>query len=71
MSLEIVPEQNSTALRSGDDFSIKVLKGGAPFGDFSIGMMCQGSALASFQKTDAETNYFPACSLRQMSVYRN
>jgi uncharacterized GH25 family protein len=54
MALEMVPEKNPTALRSGDDFSIKVLKNGIEFGDFSIGMICQGDAKASFQKTDAQ-----------------
>jgi uncharacterized GH25 family protein len=53
MALEIVPEKSPATLRMGDDFPIRVVKNGAAFADFSIGIFCQGDTKASFQKTDS------------------
>ena len=53
MALEIVPEKNPATLRAGDDFSVRVIRNGEAFADFSIGMICEGNAKTSFQKTDA------------------
>ena len=53
MFLEIVPEKDPTALRAGDEFPIRVLKDGKPLGDFSVGIVAEGEAKGSMQKTDA------------------
>lgn len=53
MALEIVPEKNPTMLRAGDDFSVRVLKDGAPLANFSLGIVREGNTLQSFKTTDA------------------
>jgi len=52
MFLEIVPEKNPTTLRKDDDFSIRVLRNGAAFANFAVGIICQGNPKPSFQTTD-------------------
>ena len=53
MPLEIVPEKDLTMLRAGDEFSVRVLRHGAPLGDFSVGIVREGNTNRAFRKTDA------------------
>jgi uncharacterized GH25 family protein len=53
LALEIVPETDPTALKAGDNFTVRVLKNGAPLPDFSLGIVREGNILGEFQKTDA------------------
>lgn len=53
MALELVPEKDPTSLRTGDDFPVRVLKNGAPLGDFSLGIVREGNTQRAFKKTDA------------------
>lgn len=54
MVLEIVPERDPTALHSGDEFPVRVLKNGAPLPDFPLGLVRAGQKHGIIQKTDAE-----------------
>lgn len=54
ISLEIVPEKNPTALRAGDELPVRVLKDGAPLGNFAVGIVRTGKSHGQFRKTDAE-----------------
>ena len=53
MPLEIIPEKDPTALRAGDEFAVRVLRNGAPLGDFSLGIVREGRTNRAFKKTDA------------------
>jgi len=53
MFLEIIPEKNPTVLRAGDDFSVRVLKGGAPFADFALNAVSAGEKQGETRRTDA------------------
>jgi uncharacterized GH25 family protein len=53
MFLEIVPEKDPAALHAGDDFPVRVLKDGKPLAGFSLGIVAEGDAKGSIQKTDA------------------
>lgn len=53
MFLEIVPEKDPTALKAGDDFPVRVLKGGAPFPDFSLNAVSAGEPKGETRKTDS------------------
>ena len=53
MFLEIVPEKDPTVLRAGDDFSVRVLKDGAPFADFALNAVSAGEKKGETRKTDA------------------
>jgi uncharacterized GH25 family protein len=54
MALEIVPEKNPTTLRAGDDFPVRVLRGGSPLPNFSLGIIREKNSSSEFQKTDAQ-----------------
>ena len=53
MFLEIVPEQDPTLLKAGDDFPVRVLKDGQPFAGFSINAVCTGESKGETRQTDA------------------
>ena len=53
MPLEIVPEKDPTMLRAGDEFPVRVLRNGAPLGDFSLGIVREGKTNRALKKTDA------------------
>lgn len=52
MFLEIVPEKDPTVLRAGDDFSVRVLKGGTPFADFALNAVSAGETKGETRRTD-------------------
>ena len=52
--LEIVPEKDPTALRAGDDFPVRVLKDGAPLGDFALNAVAAGAGKGETKRTDAD-----------------
>ncbi len=52
MGLEIVPEKDPTALRPGEDLPVRVLRNGAPFTSFSVGLVRQGDAHGVLKTTD-------------------
>ena len=54
MFLEIVPEDDPTALRLGDEVTVRVLKDGKPFGDFALNAVGAGEMKGETQKTDAQ-----------------
>ena len=54
MVFEIVPEQDPTALASGDRFTVRLLKDGKPLPDFPVGLVAEKSKNGSIQKTDAQ-----------------
>ena len=54
MVFEIVPEQDPTALASGDPFTVRLLKDGKPLPDFPVGLVAEKSKNGSIQKTDAQ-----------------
>jgi len=54
MFLEIVPERDPTTLKAGDDFPVRVLKGGAPFAGFSLNAVSAGETKGETRKTDLE-----------------
>ncbi len=51
--LEIVPEQDPTALRAGEDFSVRVIKDGAPFADFALNAVSAGEKKGETHRTDS------------------
>jgi uncharacterized GH25 family protein len=53
MALEIVPEKDPTTLRAGDDFPVRVLKGGSPLADFAVNAVRAGETKGETRKTDA------------------
>ncbi len=53
MALEIVPEKDPTALQTGDEFPVRVLKNGSPLAEFSLGIVHEGGTNRTFKKTDA------------------
>jgi uncharacterized GH25 family protein len=54
MFLEIVPERDPTTLKAGDDFPVRVLKGGAPFAGFSLNAVSAGETKGETRKTDSD-----------------
>lgn len=54
MFLEIVPEKDPTSLKAGDDFPVRVLKGGTPFAGFSLNAVRAGEPKGETRKTDSE-----------------
>ena len=54
MRLELVPEKDPTALRPGDELTVRVLKNGAPLQSLSVGIVREGDSKGRIQKTDAE-----------------
>ncbi len=54
IALEIVPEQDPTAVKPGGEFSVRVLKDGKPFPDFPLNAVAGGETKGETRKTDAE-----------------
>ena len=54
MSLEIVPLTNPTTLKAGQEFSVRVLKNGAPYPNFRLGMVLGGKLKGEFGTTNAD-----------------
>lgn len=54
VALEIVPEQDPTALKAGGEFAVLVLKNGKPFPDFPLNAVAEGESKGETRKTDAE-----------------
>ena len=54
MAFEIVPEQDPTALSSGDRLTVRLIKAGKPLPDFPVGLVAAGTKTGSIQKTDAQ-----------------
>lgn len=52
--LEIVPETDPTAVKAGDDFPVRVLKGGSPLAGFALNAVSAGEEKGETKKTDAE-----------------
>jgi uncharacterized GH25 family protein len=53
IALEIVPEQDPTAVRAGDDFAVKVLKNGKPLADFPLNALAGGETKGETRTTDS------------------
>jgi uncharacterized GH25 family protein len=53
LDFEIVPEADPTALSAGDELPIRVLLHGAPIVGFPVASRREGTATATFVKTDA------------------
>ncbi len=54
VALEIVPEQDPTALRAGEEFVVRVLKDGKPFPDFPLNAVAGGATKGETRRTDSE-----------------
>jgi uncharacterized GH25 family protein len=52
MFLEIIPENDPTALRVGDDFPVRVIKDGKPFADFTLNAVHAGETKGETRTTD-------------------
>jgi len=52
--LEIVPEADPTAVRTGDDLPVRILKGGSPLAGFALNAVSAGEEKGETKKTDAE-----------------
>ncbi len=52
--LEIIPETDPTALREGDELSVRVLKDGKPFAQFALNAVAAGETKGETRKTDAD-----------------
>jgi uncharacterized GH25 family protein len=52
MLLEIVPENDPTALQVGDEFIVRVLKDGRPFADFALNAVSEGETKGETRTTD-------------------
>ncbi len=52
-ALEIVPEQDPTAVREGEDFAVRVLKNGKPYADFALNALAAGEKKGETRRTDA------------------
>jgi len=53
MYLEIVPDNDPTALRAGDEFAVHVLKDGKPFSYFALNAVREGETKGETRNTDA------------------
>ena len=53
IALEIVPEQDPTVVRAGEEFSVRVLKNGKPFPDFPLNAVAGGETKGETRKTDS------------------
>ena len=53
MFLEILPENDPTTLRAGDEFSVRVLKNGTPFEDFALNAVSAGGGKGETRRTDS------------------
>lgn len=54
VALEIVPQQDPTAVKVGGEFAVRVLKDGKPFPDFPLNAVAGGEGKGDTRKTDAE-----------------
>lgn len=54
MLLEIVPETDPTALKAGDDLSVRILKHGQALPDFPVGLVYESSHKGQIAKTDEQ-----------------
>ncbi len=54
LALEIVPEQDPTAVKAGGEFAVLVLKNGKTFPDFPLTAVAGGESKGETRKTDAE-----------------
>ena len=54
MTLEIVPEKDPTALHAGDELPVRVLRKGTPYPSFPVGLVREGDANGTIQRTDAD-----------------
>ena len=54
MGLEIVPEKDPTALHPGEELPVRVLRNGAPFAAFPVGLVRQGDAHGVLKTTDGQ-----------------
>lgn len=54
MALEILPEKDPTALRSGEDLPVRVLRNGQPAAAFAVGLLGPGNAHGILKITDGE-----------------
>lgn len=52
LALEIVPEQDPTALRAGDEFSVRVVQSGLPLAGLPLGFVCEGETVHHVAVTD-------------------
>jgi uncharacterized GH25 family protein len=53
-AFEIVPEQDPTALSSGDRLTVRLMKDGKPVREFPVGLVAGGTNTGALQKTDAQ-----------------
>ena len=53
LELEIIPEKDPTRLNFGDEFSVRVMKGGLPHPGFSLNAVAAGETKGETRKTDA------------------
>jgi uncharacterized GH25 family protein len=54
MDLEIVPEKDPTALKTGDDFPVRVLLKGKPLANFALNAVSAGETKGETRRTDAD-----------------
>ena len=52
--LEITPEADPTTVKAGDDFPVRVLKGGSPLAGFALNAVSAGEEKGETKKTDNE-----------------
>lgn len=52
--LEILPEKDPTAVKTGDEFPVRVLKDGAPLAGFSLNAVAANQTKGETRQTDAE-----------------
>lgn len=53
MALEIVPENDPTTARVGDELPVRVLKNGVPYPNFSLNAIATGETKGETRKTDS------------------
>ncbi len=51
-ALELVPENDPTAIRVGDEITVRVLKNGAPHADFALNAVAAGETKGETRQTD-------------------
>ena len=54
MALELVPEKDPTRVAAGEEFPVRLLKGGQPVPDLAVGLVAANAKSGSLLKTDAE-----------------
>jgi uncharacterized GH25 family protein len=53
LGLEIVPEENPTAISAGQTLAVRVLLNGSPLPGFSVGARIEGRKKSAFVTTDS------------------